>query len=846
MSKAFKTDSWLELGRELSLCADLPSRDLAALEQALNHDDPRMAAKGVRSVLLNKLVSETAKSRPHALSYGGTRKQQERAEQALQLIEHGLNSLNAMTGPVPQHLCDYLVDGLRRYGEALEGSSQADSKGRFRRVAERLLSGISRHIVHSEETRIGILKPSEVASFAAGTGTVERMKTVRGTGDHAQDLLRWKRARSSDAKIQEQLQSGSVKDGEYLLGVFRGGGSRTYLDLYPITQGKKISSQYVSRVQVDPGPSRMNAVTALLSSEALLSGSEGPALASPATFQSGGDDSKAVPFRGILASAVALNQARVTLYGEILRRRSDLKGAARTSSEQRLRRMSLETEVMAHSVDDPEGATFLMGRWRSEIQRDLSRLSQRMGLPSIDETYITQMGALSQLGAFYSKAGHLRGELSAHLPTGSRMLRRRQGRSVFRPSLSEPSAFAYARSTPFSRAERHDRRLVVGEALSTQVMVRDAARSVKPDRTHQAYISRVAKAGRRLMQALTTRSVQQSTGLLPRTNLRPLLRPEGMPTVVRPDTRSPLLRHVLLPAMERVSGPSQAQARRASPGESSMPPEMLLGAILGDTAINLVEERPELARNLLGQMGGLIDRLDAAGIAPTIEVIKAVGDDLRSQVGGVSDPGDDGGAQPTESEVATDVVSEAVGMPVKSEGDPMAGMEGVDGAVDAVAAEMELEGEVLKTSLIDRISPYVEIDPSTRVFSGKLASLALQEMGALGASIGQDIYIHQKVLAKGGVEAAAVLGHEAVHVQRSRLGMASVESEEEAAYQVESEIRASFDLALEQPPDGGPGTAGEEPGESEAKEAKSDMIINELVDAVATLWERDIWEMNNR
>ena len=842
MSPSSRHNVWIGLATDLLDRDDIRPDIRQEVERALQHSDPAAVADSVRHALAGA-ITKHQREEERLLEQARTSKERQLklARQALSLIDHGIRRVQESPEHLATGLVRFLKSALLDYVGAYDLAGRPDGLESSEQVVARVLDQLSRRTVLGRPARVGVLHANEIAGVATGAVPLTATATVVSTGSLQRDLEKWHGSSEIPEDRRRQLQNGDFGDGEYVLTVIQPTAAGEQITVHPISAGGRPTPEPIARFtgpkQAEPIPV-VNVIVAPAVTEPL------PQVRQPVQI---GDYRRALPqIDDLRQTAVALNQSRIGLYAEILRTRSDLRGAARQAAERRLERMELESAALADD-DAPIGTIHhYLSQWSKELGRDLTALSAKIGLPSVEGTFTRRLGALSRMGALQSRFDSLKaGAEGVVYRSGVFSGLSDEARVLLQPESSSRSIFdSFSGPRVSSGAQRAEARSVAGEKLSSQVMMRDAERATAPARKTQRYLREVARAGRRLGQALTTASVMSQSGLGLSSRLSPLLRPAGMPSVIRADTRSPLLRHLLLPAMEQVSGPNRALARRASGASAqSQTPEQLFGALLGERGMELIEKRPELAKNLLGQMGDLAQRLSRAGEAPSMGALRRAGMEMRERLSTVSAIEDDdaGGApQPTEGEVAADVVGAAVGVPPEGsvpsieEASSMA-----ETAVSDVAGELAQEGAPLASALKERIEPFVQVGADTKVYSGAIASRALDEMGAMGASIGRDIYVHQRMMQLGGADTAAVIGHEAVHAQRSRLGGGSVESEEEEAYKVEAKIRDSFqlgELAREQAPDL-PGKGEDDPTAESEKDAKTDVMINDLADAVSNLWE---------
>ena len=832
---------WLGLANELLARPDLRETLRNELQGGLRGSDPDQNAKVVRATLAKAFANQRDDGKAASVASGA--KHLSEAKQARRLLEHGLKRVAATTGELEPRLVQFLEKALATYTEASRAAGSPPELETAEVLVGRALDALAQRTTRARQARIGVLNAEEIARVASGALRVAEAATVVSSGDFAQDLKTWQQSEQMSAARRQQVASGDFVDGALSVVVVHPTLKGQSVEVHPLSASGRPTNKPVARYSAPKQTESVGVVRTILA----------PAVTEPQRVRKQTvpklQTSKPRPDLSRLAdvrqAAVAANQVRIALYAEILKARSDLKGAARQASERRLERMQLESHDLADSGLSSKRLEGYLKQWSKEITRDLAALSGRASLPSVQELFHRQLNAISRMGALQSRLNNLHAMARGSAPGEAEHWTSSQSLVFAMPDMESRSIFdSLGGPTVAGRANRAEGRSVAGEKLASQVMIRDAGRATRPARSSQRYLNDIAKAGKRLRQALTNAAAMAQTGLGLSSKMRPLLRPDGMPSVIRPDTKSPILRHLLLPAMERVSGPKKAFARTSGSGGSRATPEQLYGALLGGTGLELIDKRPELAKNLLGQMGTLSQRLDSSGTAPTLRSLQKAGTEMRERLTSISGTDDDGGGvpQPTEGEVAADVVGESAGLPVGGGADvsveTASSAAGSDAAVSDVAGELAQEGTALASALKERIEPFVSIGSDTKIYSGKIASAALDEMGALGASVGSDIYVHRKIMKKGGVEAAAVVGHEAVHAQRSRLGQASVETEEEAAYKVESQIRESFqvgELAKEQKPDL-PGVGEGDPTAESEKEGKTDVLIEDLAEMVSEIW----------
>ncbi|MCA9563663.1 MAG: DUF4157 domain-containing protein, partial [Myxococcales bacterium] len=692
-------------------------------------------------------------------------------------------------------------------------------------VIQTALGQIETATVMASRSRLAVLSASEFAAVAQGKTSLSELPSVDSSGDTTEDLARWARENESLSTRTEAL-AGRGRDADYLIVTSKPTPTGDILQAFPISPGGRPASEPLMAVSVPASPEPTSVV------RTIAERTGGPERERTSiSLSAEPTEAPERPFAAQLESAMAINQARISVYQQVLSSRDDLRGAARAAAERRLERLEGENQTLA-GLDDPSGLQRQIGAWLSDLDRDISTLSGRMGRPG-DHGYSEGLDALARLGAIRARLAALMGRA----PSAPRTMSGSEPRVFLHSQPAATSIFDQLSATPGTVARRAESVVPAGEPLSHRVSMRAAERAASSPRQRQE-VRQLAAAGAQLARAMANQTSASKAGLGLSSSLTPLARVE-MPSELRPKTDSPILRQVFLPAMERVSGPGRAMARTAAQQMSSSgltrtpPSEALYGMILGEEGVSLAERAPNVARGVLDQMGGLAERLVRSGVAPTASAMWRAGSALRDRILGVAaNPTGDGA--PDSLQQAGNAVESAVSAAASRGAE--ATSQGLAATVDRAAADLAQEGAPLAAAIKEKIEPFVEVSSHTRMFSGPTASRALDEMGALGASVGQDIFVHQRVLAKGGAEAAAIVGHEAVHAQRSRLGAASLQSEEQAAYEVESQIRDSVNVGELAKEDSG-GTAEAEDTSQGGGEQKFDKegLIEKLADLVGDL-----------
>ncbi len=861
---AKQDEIWVGLAQELLARPDVRPDVKAKLEATLAAGEPEAIATRVRDVLASEVAASSRAERPRsAASAPAPASAQDRAaaRQAHALLNHGLREAErAGGGEISQRLFHFLRDALGRYGAAYAQAGAPSDLESAEAASARVLQAVSARTVPGRSARVGVLTPAEVSALAAGRVRVDQLATVRASGDWEGDVERWRHDGSVDADRRAALASATLRDGEYVLAVIQPGDDGERVDVYPIAGNGKAAQQPVARLSAPPSVERVSVASALVRPAVAQRKAGRPqATARPAAARRA-SPARAARQREDLGearqAAIAVGQARVAMYADILRGRSDLHGAARRAAERRLERMREESDALvgATSIEQVRG---LANKWQRELGTDISRFAER-GLDPIGGE-ASRLETLSRLGALGVRLDELTRAGTDAEPAARAMRGAGEARELVRSLEPADSVFDTLPGPSVSAAaQRAEARPVPGESLATGVILEGARRAASPTAGRQQGLRELAGAGRRLRQALTSADAMRRSGLALSSSLMPLLRSE-MPSDIRPDMRSPLLRSVLLPAMQQVSGRGRAAARRdggagagAGPGAGpQIPanPEALFAMLLGEEGLSLIENMPSLARNIMSQMGGLAERLGSAGEMPNLQALERAGEVLRERLSGLSMIPE---GVPDVDQIGDTVrdreVGEAVGMSLEGAAGDLVSEAGIDDVAGALAEE----GQALAGALKDKIKQYVDIPSDTRLFAGPIATAALGEMGALGASVGRDIYVREDVLARGGADAAAIVGHEAVHADRSRRGAGSVETEEKEAYRVEGLIRDSFNLSelvREQPPApaGASAPAGAPSGEAEANEGmKRGALIEELVSAVTDLMSWEIFAGKQR
>jgi hypothetical protein len=836
MAQRSKNLIWGALAEELLGRADIRPEIRRSLETALEKDGAART-RGIKNVLAKALASPSKMADDSPIRRFDDIAA---AKQSLALIEHGINRVARADDLVGERLCRFLSDAVRGYADAHSRAGAPSDLESVGKVARRVLDAVAARRTMQARTRIGVLKVDEVAALASGARTPQELGTIVAGGDAASDLRRWRADAAVSDDRKSALQSGDFADGEYLFTVLRPTPQGQILEVHPIASDGWAAPAPIITVEAPRSVEPVSAAAVLIAPVVTRVGEPRQQLPNFRGEDAGARKQDLAVQEGarLRAAAVAINQARVALYGEILRARTDLRGAARVAAERRLERIQLESDVLAGGEVEHSVLRGFIDQWSKELSRDVGRLSARIGLPS-QASYNRQLGALSKMGALQQRLDNLRRSADGLEPKIGTYTIPGDGGRVLAQSQASSSVFDELPAVEMARAGYTTLgQSLAGERLTTDVMLRDAQRAMKPSRDVHRLVKDVAAAGKRLRQALTTMSTAQETGLAMSSDLKPLLRPKGMPAVIRPDTRSPMLRHYLLPAMERVSGPKRTFARRNTGAAQSvkLPPAALYGLILGEAGRDLADRMPEAAKSILTGMGELSQRIADSGTTPSLAALTAAGSEIANQVSMLAPGDEDVGVvgEPSEGDLLADAVGDAVGLAIEA---PVTAADQVtDPAmeVDELAGRLEGESTQISSEIRAAIEPFVELSSTTRVMAGPVASAALDEMGALGATVGRDIYLHKNVLGGDPRRAATVLGHEAVHAQSFG---GSVESQEEAAYAIEEQIRASFELgelAKERRPDV-PGKGEGDPSKKADEDSKKEIVIDELADAVLAL-----------
>ncbi len=110
----------------------------------------------------------------------------------------------------------------------------------------------------------------------------------------------------------------------------------------------------------------------------------------------------------------------------------------------------------------------------------------------------------------------------------------------------------------------------------------------------------------------------------------------------------------------------------------------------------------------------------------------------------------------------------------------------------AVSASLKSEGNPLPKSVQDKLSPFLGFDLSTiKVYSGPIAAMASEAMGAHAFTLGKSIFLGQNKLDYNTPEGLGLLAHEILHTSHFNSGD-SVESKEQAAETMEARVKQAF------------------------------------------------------
>jgi hypothetical protein len=750
-----------------------------AIDRALAHDDAEQIGEAVRTALARALTeqreAEATAAREREQSEAAQARHMAAAKQSLALVDHGLTQLSQAPETITPRLASFLRSSLSSYAHAVEAAGAPEALAAPDTIANRILGVLAERQVATRPARVGILTNDEIAAIAAGELEPTDAATVRSTGDLAHDLARWQASPAADAERRVRLAEGQFQDGEMVFATIRSGETGRQVDVYPLTADGHAPPEPVAEFTIEPREERVSAVSVLVE----------PTVVEPRRAAEPG------PLAGLISTepialagpvelrdmAVALNQARIDLYAEILSQRPDLTGEARTEAERRLARMQEESLALADAGPEPSALVGFLAQWSSEIQRDLATLAERTPDLARRELYGRNLGALSRMGALQTRLDSLLQAARGEVGTPRTMRGMAEPTELVRPEAAPASIFDTLAGAELAQtARKAAQRPVPGEKLSAAVALRDVERSAPPEREAREFL-RAVRATAALHPAMTTASAFGEAGLGLSSDLKPLLRAQGMPAEIRPDTSSPLLRNLLLPAMERVSGKKRTLARR---GQAPKAPA-LYSAMLKDAGMALAQARPGVARSLMTQMGNLSERLSASGSTPTLAQLSQTGEALRRRALKVVA----GGSAETVQAARQDAVSArqlAAGAEEDTQLVREAQLAAADAEVDQVARAMEGEAGQIDSGVRRQIAPDVDVAAGQRVISGPVSTAALSQMGALGATVGTDIYVREDL---SGVQRAAVIGHEAVHAKAAG---GTVEEQESAAYATESAI----------------------------------------------------------
>ena len=110
----------------------------------------------------------------------------------------------------------------------------------------------------------------------------------------------------------------------------------------------------------------------------------------------------------------------------------------------------------------------------------------------------------------------------------------------------------------------------------------------------------------------------------------------------------------------------------------------------------------------------------------------------------------------------------------------------------SISASLKSEGNPLPKSVQDKLSPFLGFDLSTiKVYSGPIAAMASEAMGAHAFTLGKSIFLGQNKLDYSTPEGLGLLAHEILHTSHFNSGD-SVESKEQAAETMEARVKQAF------------------------------------------------------
>jgi hypothetical protein len=794
MADSFQSRVWTELARELCARRDLRAEVRTALERALEDDDPEAAAPAIREALAEAVAGaergQTRTARAAADEAERQRRELAQARHSQSLVQHALVRLASGGEVITPRLAAFLREEVEHYARARERLTDPKGLEEPRALAARVLAAAETHRVMARPLRVGILTPGEVAALASGALDPSAAGTVRSTGDLTADLKRWQTSRTVDEARKAAVAQGTFDDGAYLLAILEPTAEGHHVVAHPITMHGETTPEPIEEFSIRGGEEPIPVVQLLVEPAVREPQARQPEGVAPTVGEPRREPAPTADLPGLWAAAVALNQARLSLYARILEQRADLGDAARVEAERQLARMQRESEELASTAEPARLAGFF-SKWSEELTRDMQRLqgASARGASDVD--------ALSRMGALRHRVEGVRASIERS-ERRRRPLRGagREERLLARPAVEPASIFDGLVAPTMARAARGAAsKAVVGESLTADVLARDAVRSARPSRETRQLVKAIQEGGKQLQKALTTMHGVHDSGLSLSSELQPLLR-AAMPSDLRPDLRSPLMRNVLLPALEQVSGRARTMARRVAPAQTApaLTADALYGMMLGKTGADLIQQRPDAAKNLMAQFTSFARSAEGSHVGSTGASFLRMGQELVARLT----------AQTRGDEVSEAAAAQAAAIQAAAElphamVPPVSRAAGVPAyqasrahVIDDVAQALHAEGGTLQASLKETVAPFLpgDIPYAQRVFQGAMTDEILSMMGAAGATVGGDIYMRSGLSAQQKAEIAA---HELTHVTQ-RKG-ASLESMEQQAYAVEAHMSSYFEGA---------------------------------------------------
>ncbi len=403
MSNLESQKVWLGLANELLARPDLRETLRNELQTALSGSDLDKSAKTVRATLTKALANQ--KEGGQIAAVASMARNLAEAKQAKRLLEHGLSRVTATSGELEPRLVQFLEKALATYAEASHAAGNPPELEATEVLVGRALDALAKRTTRARQARVGVLNAEEIARVASGALSVAEAATVVSTGDFEQDLKAWQQSDQMSAARRQQVSSGDFADGTLSVVVVHPTLKGQSVEVHPLSANGRPTAEPVARYNAPKQTESVGVVRTILT----------PAITEPQRVRKQAvpriQTSKSMPDLSRLAevrqAAVAANQVRIALYAEILKARSDLRGAARQASERRLERMQLESHDLADSGLSSQRLERYLKQWSKEIGRDLAALSGRASLPSVNELFHRQLNAISRMGALQSRLNNL-------------------------------------------------------------------------------------------------------------------------------------------------------------------------------------------------------------------------------------------------------------------------------------------------------------------------------------------------------------------------------------------------------------------------------------------------------